>query len=48
MTVSVGLRYSYETPGNTKFGYKSEFDPNAIDPLTGLMGAITSSHGYHI
>ncbi len=45
LTVSVGVRYSYETPGNTKYGYKSQFDPNAVDPLTGRMGAITHPTG---
>jgi hypothetical protein len=45
LTLSLGLRYSYETPGDTKYGYKSQFDPNAIDPLTGLMGAITHPAG---
>jgi hypothetical protein len=45
LTISVGMRYSYETPGNTKYGYKSQFDPNVVDPLTGLMGAITHPTG---
>ena len=45
LTLSVGVRYSYETPGSTKYGYKSQFDPNAIDPLTGLMGGITHPTG---
>ena len=33
LTISLGVRYSYETPAATKYGTKSEFDPNAIDPL---------------
>ncbi len=41
LTIAIGLRYSYESPANTKYGYKSQFDPNATDPLTGLTGAIT-------
>ncbi len=45
LTVSVGVRYAYETPGNTKHGYKSEFNPNVVDPLTGMMGAITHPTG---
>jgi hypothetical protein len=45
MTISVGVRYSYETPANTKWGLKSEFNPNVVDPLTGLMGAITNPKG---
>ena len=45
LTVSIGVRYSVETPANTKWGYKSQFDPNVIDPLTGKMGAITHPKG---
>jgi hypothetical protein len=45
LTLSLGVRYSYETPGNTEYGYKSQFDPTAIDPLTGLTGAITHPAG---
>jgi hypothetical protein len=45
LTVNIGVRYSYETPANTKWGFKSEFNPNVIDPLTGLMGAITHPKG---
>ena len=45
LTVSVGLRYSVETPAQTKYGFKSEFNPNVVDPLTGMMGAITHPKG---
>ena len=45
MTINIGVRYSYETPANTKWGFKSEFNPNMVDPLTGLMGAITHPKG---
>jgi Carboxypeptidase regulatory-like domain len=45
LTVSLGLRWSYESPGNTKYGLQSQFNPNVIDPLTGLMGAITHPKG---
>jgi hypothetical protein len=45
LTVNVGVRYSYETPANTKYGLKSQFDPTVTDPLTGLMGAITHPKG---
>ena len=31
-TIGLGIRYSYETSAATKYGTKSEFDPNAIDP----------------
>ena len=45
LTISLGVRYSFETPGNTKYGYKSQFNPNMVDPLTGMMGAITHPTG---
>lgn len=45
LTVSVGVRYSYETPAQTKYGFKSQFNPNVVDPLTGVMGAITHPTG---
>src|ERR1039457_135637 len=45
LSVNIGVRYSYETPANTKWGFKSEFNPTVVDPLTGLMGAITHPKG---
>ena len=45
LTVSVGVRYSYETPTQTGHGQKSNFDPLATDPLTGLPGAIVHPKG---
>ncbi len=45
LTVSVGVRYSYESPAQTKYGFKSEFNPNVVDPLTGMIGAITHPKG---
>ncbi|MCC6863107.1 MAG: TonB-dependent receptor [Bryobacterales bacterium] len=43
LTLNIGLRWSYETPFQTKYGQQSQFDPNATDPVTGLRGAIV--HG---
>ena len=40
LTLNMGLRWSHETPFNTKYGQQSQFDPTAIDPLTGMRGAI--------
>ncbi|HLK64582.1 MAG TPA: TonB-dependent receptor [Bryobacteraceae bacterium] len=45
LTLSIGLRYSLETPANTQYGLKSAFDPNATDPVTGLKGGITHPTG---
>ena len=45
LTVNFGVRYSYETPAVTKWGFESEFNPTAVDPLTGLMGAVTHPKG---
>ncbi|HYM11952.1 MAG TPA: carboxypeptidase regulatory-like domain-containing protein [Bryobacterales bacterium] len=45
LTFNLGLRWSFETPYNTKYGQQSQFDPAATDPLTGLKGAITHPSG---
>jgi hypothetical protein len=40
LTMNLGLRYSNESPFNTKYGQMSNFDPAVTDPLTGRLGAI--------
>jgi len=45
LTLSIGLRYSVETPANTQYGQKSQFSFTAIDPLTGKPGAIVHPTG---
>ncbi|PYT26219.1 MAG: hypothetical protein DMG57_22350 [Acidobacteria bacterium] len=40
LTLNLGLRYSNESPFDTKYGKVSNFDPTAIDDLTGRTGAI--------
>jgi hypothetical protein len=40
LTLELGLRWTYESPFQTKYGQQSQFDPAARDPLTGLTGAI--------
>jgi len=45
LTLNLGLRWTYESPYQSKSGQESQFDPNAIDPLTGLKGAITHPKG---
>ena len=43
LTLNLGVRWSYETPFNTKYGQQAQFDPNAKDPISGLQGAILHS-----
>lgn len=45
LTLNLGLRWSFETPLDTKYGQESEFNPVATDALTGLPGAITHPTG---
>jgi hypothetical protein len=45
LTLTLGVRWSVESPIGTKYGQQSQWDPNAVDPLTGLMGAITHPNG---
>jgi hypothetical protein len=40
LTVNIGVRWTYESPYRTKWWQQSQFDPNAIDPITGRKGAI--------
>ena len=45
LTLNLGLRWSYESPFQTKYGQQAQFDPTAIDPASGLAGAITHPKG---
>jgi hypothetical protein len=45
LTLNLGVRWSFETPFETKYGQQSQFNPTAIDPLTGDLGAITHPSG---
>lgn len=45
LTLNLGLRWSYETPFQTKYGQQSQFDPTAKDPISGLTGAIIHPNG---
>ncbi len=45
LTLNVGLRWTYFSPYETKWDQQSQFDPNAIDPVSGLKGAITHPKG---
>ena len=40
MTINWGIRYSNESPFNTKYGLMSNFDPATRDDVTGRMGTI--------
>ena len=45
LTINMGLRWSYESPFQTKYGRQAQFDPAVKDPISGLMGAITHPKG---
>jgi len=45
LTLNLGLRWSTESPFHTAHGLISNFSPTAIDPLTGLKGAIVHPSG---
>jgi hypothetical protein len=45
LTLNLGVRYSYESPFETKYGQQSQFDPAVRDALTGRMGAIVHKAG---
>jgi hypothetical protein len=40
LTMNLGLRYSNESPFDTRYGLMSNFDPDGRDPVTGGPGAI--------
>ncbi|MCZ2077750.1 MAG: TonB-dependent receptor [Bryobacterales bacterium] len=39
LTLNLGLRYSTESPFDTKYGLHTNFDPTVIDDASGLIGA---------
>ncbi len=45
LTLNLGVRWSYFSPYKTKWDQQSQFDPTAIDPVSGRMGAITHPKG---
>jgi len=45
LSVSLGVRWSYETPFQTKYGQQSQFDPTATDSISGRVGAIVHPKG---
>ncbi len=45
LTLALGLRWSYESPFETKYGQQSQFDPAVVDPISGRKGAIVHTAG---
>ena len=45
LTLNLGLRWQTESAYQTKYGQQSQFDPTAIDPLTGRRGALLHPKG---
>jgi hypothetical protein len=46
LTINLGVRWMYETPFHTKYNQQSQFDPNAVDPLSQMQGALLHPAGY--
>lgn len=45
LTLNLGVRYSIESPFNTKYGLMSNFNPTGTDPVTGRPGQIVHPTG---
>ncbi|MBI3210936.1 MAG: TonB-dependent receptor [Candidatus Solibacter usitatus] len=45
ISLNLGVRWSYSSPFKTKWEQQSQFDPAAVDPVTGRLGAITHPKG---
>ena len=45
LSMTLGIRWAYESPYSTKNGQQSIFNPAVVDPLKGTMGAITHPVG---
>ena len=45
LSLNLGVRWSYFSPFKTKYDQQSQFDPTAIDPISGRLGAITHPTG---
>ena len=45
LTLNLGVRWYYESPFSTKYGQQSQFDPSAVDPVSGRQGAIVHTGG---
>ncbi|MCX6606806.1 MAG: TonB-dependent receptor [Acidobacteria bacterium] len=45
LTLNLGVRWTYFSPYKTKWDQQSQFDPLAIDPVSGKLGAITHPKG---
>ena len=46
LTLNLGVRWTYFSPYKTRWEQQSQFDPEAIDPVTGRKGAITHPKGH--
>src|SRR5262249_31685543 len=47
LTVNLGLRFEYQTPFKDRYNHLSYFDPNAVEPITGLKGVLVSTTPSH-
>jgi hypothetical protein len=49
LTLNLGVRFEYQTPFKERYNHLAYFDPNAVEPVTGLKGVLlptSSSHRY--
>ncbi|MCX6610010.1 MAG: carboxypeptidase regulatory-like domain-containing protein [Acidobacteria bacterium] len=43
LTINLGLRFEYQTPFKERYNQLAYFDPDAIEPVTGRAGVLTST-----
>ena len=47
LTLNLGARWEYQSPYNERYNHLAYFDPNAVDPITGLKGVLSFTNPNH-